>query len=216
MVEPTVPILLLACIVHAVRQNLFDLLLFGGSAALIVADSQWAWRRGGALGSAALDEAFGGRRHIWWQAVVVAVAAGIIAAFQRDSVGIRAVFYVAAAAALTVVAVSSGREVADAGGQRSPAGWQVWAVIGVIASLWELTSFSFQQADPTKGSAHPISDVTHPAASDLIGPLLDGWVGRAVFLLLWGAAGMWLLRRIYHGPAPTPHDGADEKAPVPR
>lgn len=73
-------------------------------------------------------------------------------------------------------------------------GWPVWAALGLAACLWELTSFIAQQVWPT-------DQADHPAASDLIGPLLTAWPGRAVFLLLWACAGWWLLRRL-HGSRP--------------
>jgi hypothetical protein len=68
----------------------------------------------------------------------------------------------------------------------------VWAVIGVAACLWELTSFTAQQVWTSDQDAHP-------AVSDLVEPLLQSWIGRAVFLLLWAGAGWWLLQQLVDG-----------------
>lgn len=87
-------------------------------------------------------------------------------------------------------------------------GWPVWAIIGVLACLWELTAFSFQQADPA-------AETAHPTVSDLVEPLLVPWVGRLIFTLLWGAAGVWLIRNLLaHGAGPSGRRGAVSPAPV--
>ena len=195
--EPTVPILLLACVVHAVRRNLFDLLLFAGTAVLIVAD---AWRAAPARtvnGSLAARQGApergrpGGRPRpaspgwaAWLAVIAFAVLAGPL---PRDGGAIQVVLVAVGVGALVVVV--TGRRPAAGPRHRSPRGWPIWAALGVLACLWELTSFAIQQNDPAV-------DAAHPTASDLIGPLLGSWPGRMVFLALWATAGVWLLRRL--------------------
>ena len=208
--EPTVPILLLACVVHAVRRNLFDLLLFGGTAVLIVVDS---WRTGTRPATRTTS-----RSPIWATVAVLAfaVSAGPL---PQSGTAIRVVMTAAGLVALALVTigrVASETPVDDPGdagpehgrgagslragadrdpdhGTRSLRGWWAWAALGVLACLWELTSFAIQQADPA-------SEAAHPTASDLIGPLLGSWPGRMVFLALWAAAGWWVLRRPMDAP----------------
>ena len=188
--EPTVPILLLACVVHAVRRNLFDLLLFAGTAALIVADS---WRATpGRVASAPPGANNGSPAWAAWLAVIAfAMLAGPL---PQSGGAVQVVLVAVGLAALAVVVVGRG----PAAGTRHPSlrGWPVWAALGALACVWELTSFAIQQDDPAVDNAHP-------TASDLIGPLLGSWPGRMVFLALWAAAGLWLLRRLSAAPRQT-------------
>lgn len=213
LIEPTVPILLLASVAHIVRHNITDLVVFAGTAAVIVLDSF----RPAASVPPSRSRSPRRRRPLagWrpagpWFSVLAVVAFAILAAIPaRDSMTIRTVLVLGALAALYLVVVHPAPPVPRA--QPSPRGWWVWAVIGVAACVWELTSFIFQQTDPTRDTAHPISDTTHPAVSDLIGPWLTDWAGRTVFLFLWAAAGVWLLRRFAVGGRPESGEDPDAR-----
>lgn len=175
--EPTVPILLLASVVHVVRRDLFDFMLFSGTAALIVADS----RRSPAAASPDRRGAPPG----WLQAAVVVLGASVLALAPPASVAARGAVMACGLIAVAVVMLpaDSRRGLAPSAPLR---GWGVWATIGVLTCLWELSSFIAGQLWPDDG-------VDHPAVTDLIGPQLTGWSGRAIFLMIWLAAGWWLV-----------------------
>jgi hypothetical protein len=69
-----------------------------------------------------------------------------------------------------------------AGSQRSSGGW-VWALLAGLVGSWELQAFV----------QHPRRE--HPTLSSLGNDLLQSQVSRAVALLIWLAAGVWLARR---------------------
>lgn len=196
--EPTVPILLAASVVHVVRRDALDFAVFFGTAVLIVADSRFsAGRRAG--GRLKVDAERAGHvapdrwRRAWLPLLGMTVFAGVAALAVPVSLGARMIVTLIGIAALVLVLCAPGaKNPADRTGE-ALAGWPVWAVIGVATCLWELTSFIAQQV-------WPLDQDAHPAVSDLVGPLLDTWFGRAVFLLLWVGAGWWLLRRLLlHG-----------------
>lgn len=180
--EPTVPILLAASVVHVVRRNAIDCAVFFGTAVVIVIDAS---RRDDVPAGVARI----GRPRAWLVLTGMTLFSAVVALAAPASLGARLVLVILALVALILVLarpqrLSGGRQVPPA----AP-GWPVWAVIGVAACLWELTSFIAQQI-------WPLDQDAHPAVSDLVGPLLQTWLGRAVFLLLWAAAGWWLLRQM--------------------
>lgn len=190
--EPTVPILLLASVMHVVRRNPFDFILFFGTAVVIVVDS----RRGRAVPArATFDDA--GRaapiatRFRWLISAAIAVFAALVSLMPVAGGLVRVVLSFVGIGALVLVIVTGQHAALPVGERRSGrvGGWQVWAIAGVLACLWELTSFIAQQV-------WPADQVDHPAASDLIGPELSTWIGRAIFLALWASAGWWLLHHI--------------------
>lgn len=190
--EPTVPILLLASIVHVVRRDLFDFVLFVGTAGLIVIDSRRS--------PAAAAPAWRGISRGWLRAVVIVLVAAVVALAPPASVATRgAVMACGLVAVIVVMLPAQGR-----GGLPPSAplrGWGVWATIGVITCLWELNSF-------IAGLLWPDDGANHPAVTDLVGPQLTGWSGRVVFLMLWLAAGWWLIRALLAGGrAPAPAAG---------
>lgn len=186
--EPTVGILLLASVVHVVRRNVFDFLLFFGTAMVIIVESRIESRRAEARAARALSPAPPLPRHRRWAAAAAIASLSAVVALLPPAGGLtRVVLAATGVAVLAVVVVRpASRSVDGAGGAH---GWQVWATIGVAACLWELSSFVAQQVWPADQDAHP-------AVSDLVGPLLAGWPGRVVFLLLWAGAGWWLLRQL--------------------
>lgn len=64
----------------------------------------------------------------------------------------------------------------------------VWSTIVVVAGLWEATAYLL----PHWGL---VDSAAMPAISDLLDPVLNIPLGKALFILLWLAAGVALLRR---------------------
>lgn len=64
----------------------------------------------------------------------------------------------------------------------------LWAILGIALCLWELGSFFLGMPSPT-------AEYAHPPLSDLIDPLLDPPLGRAICVALWLLGGAALLRR---------------------
>jgi len=184
--EPAVPILLAASVVHVVRRNAIDFGVFFGTAVVILIDAR---RHDMAPAGVARI----GRPRAWLVVAGMTLFSALVALAAPASLGARLVLVVVGLGALVLVLARPQRSPAL---QERPAarGWPVWAVIGVAACLWELTSFIAQQV-------WPLDQDAHPAVSDLVEPLLQTWFGRAVFLVLWASAGWWLLRRLV-GPGP--------------
>jgi hypothetical protein len=180
--EPTVPILLAASVVHVVRRELFDLVLFSGTAVLILVDSQ---RRDAAPAGVARIA----RPRAWLVVAGMTLVSAVVALAAPASLGARLVLIAIGLAALALVLVRPQRLPGAWQQPSAAAGWPLWAVIGVATCLWELTSFIAQQVWTSDQDAHP-------AVSDLVGPLLQTWLGRAGFLRLWTAAGWWLLQQL--------------------
>jgi hypothetical protein len=163
----------------------FDLLLFSGAAVLILLDSQ---RRDAAPAGVARI----GRPRAWLVVAGMTLFSAVVALAAPVSLGARLVLVAIGLAALALVLVRPQHWSGNRQELSAARGWPLWAVIGVAACLWELTSFIAQQV-------WPLDEDSHPAVSDLVGPLLQTWLGRAVFLLLWAAAGWWLLRQLVGG-----------------
>ena len=179
--EPTVLVLIVAGIVHIIRRNPFDIIVFFGTAAVIILDRL---RRTPAPVPAARIGLSGGRRCV---AVVGLVLYAVIAGgWQLNTWPMKAALIVPG---LLSAALIAARRVEDTDAPRVERGWIGWLAIGVAIALWELTSFILQP--------NPIdSSYAHPTISAIVSLWLDGWPGRAIFLLLWSAAGLWLIRTI--------------------
>lgn len=180
--EPTLPILLLATIAMLRRGYLPDILIFGGTAVLVVVD---AGRWGGRRTSAEPAEAASRR---WLTATALLVAAAAMAALPRTSHALDLSCAVAGVVALGLAwqpgpAGSAERHAAV------PRRWWVWPVLGVLLALVELWSFLLRP-QPL------VDDPDHPELSTLVEPLLDGQLARTLFLWAWLLVGWWLLRRI--------------------
>ncbi len=184
--EPTFWFLLVAAVVHVVRQNLFDVVLFVGTAVLILVDARGSGR----------DRPLPG----WFSARVAAVActafALLVLPMARTGWPLRVAIGVPGVLALVVV-LRSGRALAgDRPEQDSPArvspderrghGWLAWPALLVAGCAFELFNF-VNQPDPQTDSR------THPTLSALVDPLLQGSVARAAAAALWLAVGFWLL-----------------------
>ncbi|MEO7126156.1 MAG: hypothetical protein ABI382_14235 [Nakamurella sp.] len=192
--EPTVPILLAACVVHVVRRDVLDFAVFFGTSVVIIVDS----RRGD---GSRFDGHHGDRvvtghwQRAWLPLIGMTMFAGVAALAGSASLADRLIVTVIGIAALVIVLFAPGSK-DPRRAHRVLAGWQVWAVIGVAACLWELTSFITQQI-------WPLNQDAHPAISDLVGPMLVTWFPRAVFLLMWAGAGWWLLQLLLSSGAST-------------
>lgn len=212
------PILLLASVVHVVRRNVFDFVLFFGTALVIIVESRVESRRSEASRVGAPTPAAPlSRSRRGWAAAAIALLSAIVALLPVAGGLVRVVLGASGVAALAL-AVARPAPQLPAGGPSRVRGWQLWATLGVAACLWELFSFIAQQV-------WPADQVDHPAVSDLVGPLLATWAGRAVFLLLWASAGWWLLRQLVSsggagtrevseapGPSATPVIATDDGA----
>jgi hypothetical protein len=179
--EPTVLVLTVAGIVHIIRRNPFDTILFFGTVAVIVLDRL---RRVPAPGPPARIGSSRGRRRVAAAGLVLyAVIAG---GWQLNTWPMKVALVVPG---LLSAALITARRVEDAGAPRVGRGWIGWVAIGVAIALWELTSFILQP--------NPIdSSYAHPTISAIVSLWLDGWAGRTIFLLFWSAAGWWLIRTI--------------------
>ncbi len=65
-----------------------------------------------------------------------------------------------------------------------------WAAIIVVAGVWELTAYLTWRFGV-------LADGVMPSISDVLDPLLDTGVGKAVFALVWLAGGAGLLMRAW-------------------
>lgn len=62
-----------------------------------------------------------------------------------------------------------------------------WAILGIVFCLWELSMYFLGLGQTGR--------LQYPALSDLLDPALDNPFERAIFVLLWLAAGVALARR---------------------
>jgi hypothetical protein len=65
--------------------------------------------------------------------------------------------------------------------------WWLWATVGALICVWELSQFLQQ---PTLST----DSYDHPTLSVIIGPLFAAGPGRAAFVIVWLVAGVWLAR----------------------
>lgn len=182
LLEPTVLFLAAAGIVHVIRRNPFDITLFFGTIVLIVLDR--VRRAPSAVASTRIR--LSGRRRSLAAAVIVLYAA-IAGGWEIDTWPMK--IAVIAPGLLFAALIATRPPVEDVDAPRMGKGWIPWAVLGVAIALWELTSFILQP--------NPIdSSYQHPTISALAAPALAARPGRTIFLLLWVAAGFWLIRTI--------------------
>jgi hypothetical protein len=174
--EPTVWFLLITVVVHVIRQNLVDVLVFLGVAVLIVVDARRSARD---------------RSVRWWPswpvaALVCTSYALLLLPMGRSGWPMRVAVAVPGLVALVVV-LRCGRGLAEEPAPR-PAGrgWVVWTGLLLVGCLAQLFNW-LQQPDPNTDS------YAHPTLSSLVDPLLAGSVVRAVAAAVWLAVGIWLL-----------------------
>ncbi|MEN2738467.1 hypothetical protein ABCS02_11800 [Microbacterium sp. X-17] len=63
-----------------------------------------------------------------------------------------------------------------------------WVAIWIAGCLWEI-------AEVTLGGIAPGGRSAYPALSDILNPVLDDVIGKAVFVVVWLAVGVFLVRR---------------------
>jgi hypothetical protein len=181
---PAVPILLLAGVVHIVRQNLLDVLVFFGTALVIVIDAQLR-HRGRSM------RILPGRG--WLPAA--AVGGALLGLAGLGSPVVKVVLAVVGVASMVVVL----RGPADRTEPALPPGWRAWATVAVAIAVWELLAW-LSQDDPDVGNPD------HPTLSTLADPVLASTLGRALMCAAWAAGFVWLLRALATG-------GADHRPP---
>ncbi|MGN6742564.1 MAG: hypothetical protein ACTHJL_04615 [Amnibacterium sp.] len=64
----------------------------------------------------------------------------------------------------------------------------LWATLAIAVAVWELLAFLL-------GLPSPTATLRHPAISDLLDPVADLPVGRALLAAAWTFTGLALLRR---------------------
>ncbi|MGB3732278.1 hypothetical protein [Microbacterium sp.] len=165
-------ILALIGIVQVVRGDAFDAVAFAVAIVLVIAGILMPQRAG---------------RHVHTSVVVITatVLTVTVALLPRHSAGM-----VAAVLVTGVVALIAGW----AGTASAVRPWTpglrrlavAWAVILVAGCLWELAQFIVGRIAPTQPSF---------ALSDLVDPLMDVPLGKAVFAMAWLACGAFLVLR---------------------
>ncbi len=179
LVEPTVPILLIAAAVQVVRQAWVDFAVFAGGAVVI----RWDARRP----SRAVAPA--GRRRMPLPLAVGVLAFGVlIAALPRGSVAESAALGVPGLVAAGALLRRRPRDPLPEPSAAGLPGRFTWLVLGLALAVIELGSFL---SESTPGVANP----EHPTVSDLLEPFLESPVSRGLAALAWVAAGIWLVRR---------------------
>ena len=172
--EPTLWFLLIATVVHVVRHNVVDVLVFSGTAALVVLDARRPppsrWRAGPRPPAAGL---------------LAGVLFGVLVLpLGRDGVALRLVLAGPGVVALVVLWRSGGARVTP--GTRHDRRGLPWTAPLVATCLFQLVNFALQ-ADPWTDNP------AHPTLSALIDPLLGDPVARALAAGAWLSAGAWLL-----------------------
>lgn len=192
LLEPAIPIIVLAGCVHLARRNADDVAYFFGTAAIILIDRQLS-----RVGSRTTE-----MRTPWFPSLgaFLAVAALFaVALAQVPRAGWISMVGLAIPGLVGAWVVLGRREspLSTAAAQRYDPGprWVVWPVLGVLGCLWELASF-LQQPDTQHAS------FSHPTLSSVIDPLVSSSIPRAVLLFGWLIAGYWLMKAILFGPRP--------------
>jgi hypothetical protein len=187
LLEPAIPVIVLATIVHVIRRDLVDIALFSGTAILIVADrlrtTDPPGRSGGPPGRVPVR-----------RAAVVGGCVGyavLVGPMSRTGWPLRVALIVPGLVAVVSV-LRRGTTPREQRVPGPPRGWWVWPALFVVGCLWELAAF-VQQPDAQTGSYE------HPTLSTFGEPLLAMPLPRAIVAALWLAAGWWLVRRIVVG-----------------
>lgn len=173
--------MLLAAIVHVVRGNVVDVVVFLGVAVLMLV---------------CLRRDLTARPAPWWLArrsgpvALAVVAAAVVSTQPREGVWVQLVLAVVGVLALVLV-VRAGRGSPSrsslSSGRRTGRVWP-WPVVVVLGCLVELADF-LAQPDPQTDNPD------HPTLSSIVDPLLDARPVRAVAVAVWVGLG-WLLLRV--------------------
>ncbi len=174
--EPAIWLLLATVVAHVIRRNAVDVVVFLGTAVLILLDDRGTPRAGP-------------WRPRVTRFVALAVSAGYALAvlpMSRTGPAMRVVIAIPGLVLLAVVVRTWGHRAVPA---PSPAGRGrlVWPGLLVSLAVYELYNFAHQPGVD-------IDSWAHPTISALVDPLLAGHVVRAVAAGLWLAGGFWLVR----------------------
>jgi hypothetical protein len=167
-------VVLLALVVHVIRRNTVDIVLFLVIAVLIVVEPRlrlasrprpaWLDRRAAAVTSAALLGA-------------------VVTASPRNSAVVEAALALVGVVALALVLRAGPGAPA---GVAAP-GWWVWAVVLLLGCLLELADFLSQPDAQT-------DNLDHPTLSGVVEPLLSSPWARGGAAMAWLLVGWWLVR----------------------
>lgn len=178
--DPVFLALLVTALVHVVRQNVLDTVLFLGMCGVILLEQATPARR--RPPSLPAPPAV--------QVLAVCLVYGVLMwPLAQGGWPMRVLVALPGLAALALVLrAGPGVRPADEEGE-PPSGWWVWPLVLVVAGVFELGNFLSQGGSP---DANP----NHPTLTAVIEPLFTGATFRAVFAALWLAAGVWLVRAI--------------------
>jgi hypothetical protein len=186
--------LVITTLVHIVRRSPLDIIVFGGTALLIILD-----RSTPMLGPLVRNRWISELQGRWLD--VAAIVFGLlVGSLQHGSWPVLLALMVPGVlAAVVVLRARPNGEIIDAAPTRAPPGSRTWVVMLIVAALWELSSF-VQQPGPTTDSHD------HPVLSTLIDPVVLSPWHRAIAIALWFAIGGRLLRMVV---AEVPSDEPD-------
>jgi hypothetical protein len=182
LTEPAVPFLLVAEGVLVKRDYLPDILLVGAALVVIAVDSlRWGFHE------ADPSPTSRARASLWLPAAAVALGMALL---PRISPVTDAAFAALGLGALWLAWMPGGAPAASHGEvPRTPPTWWLWWVPALVFCTVEVLSLAYQPAPRVDSPAHP-------SLSGIVEPVLAHWPTRALALLVWLAAGWWLLRRI--------------------
>lgn len=185
LTEPAVPFLLLAFAVLVKRDYLPDILIVAGAIVVISVDSaRWGFREARAEPTHRRSLP----RWSWPGALVLALVMSVMPRVSRE---LDLTFTVLGALVVWQALLPGVR--GDLGGSSTrvavPPRWWLWWVPALLFCAVEVASLAFQPAPRVDSPAHP-------SLSGVLEPLLSHWPVRTIAILVWFAAGWWLLRRI--------------------
>jgi hypothetical protein len=184
------PIILMAGAVQVIRRDALDIVVFSGTAVLILVDTQLS-HRGSTRGTAS-------HRRMWrlpggWIPVTLGAGVGVLLGLSGlGSIVARTVLGLVGVLALVLVL----RGPPDLAVPPLPRRWPAWAGVTLAIAVWELAAF-VSQADPETGNPE------HPTLSTLADPALADVTWRCVLWAGWAAGLVWLVRALATGGRPA-------------
>lgn len=178
--DPVFLALVVTALVHVIRRNVVDIVVFFGMCGVILLEqatsARWRPRSLPAVPPVLV--------------LAVCLVYGVLLwPLAQGGWPMRVLVALPGLAALALV-LRAGAGAAPAEEDRDPpSGWWVWPLVLVVAAVFELGNFLSQGGSP---DANP----NHPTLTAVIEPLFTGATFRAVFAALWLAAGVWLVRAI--------------------
>ena len=177
--DPVFLALVVTALVHVIRRNVLDIVVFFGMCAVIL-----------------LEQATSGRwrpRSLPAPPAVLVLAVSLVYGvllwpLAQGGWPMRVLVALPGLVALALV-LGAGPGGTPAEDPDPPSGWWLWPLVLVVAAVFELGNFLTQRGSP---DANP----NHPTLTAVIEPLFTGATFRAVFAALWLAAGVWLVRAI--------------------